>query len=104
MALGHLVLSVPHDGGAVDIGGDLPAEGLVQQVILGGGGQVLAAPDHMGDAHQVVVDDVGEVIGGQAVPLQQHLVVQRAVVHGDVAENGVVEGGGAARGIRWRMT
>ena len=95
MALGHLVLSVPHDGGAVNIGGDLPAEGLVQQVILGGGGQILAAPHHMGDAHQVVVDDVGEVIGGQTVPLQQHLIVQRAVVHGDVPENGVVEGGGS---------
>ena len=46
-------------------------------------------------SHQVVVDDVGEVIGGQTVPLQQHLIVQRAVVHGDVPENGVVEGGGS---------
>ena len=93
MALGHLVVGVPHDGGAVDVGGHLPAEGLVEQVVLGGGGQVLAAPDHVGNAHQVVVHHVGEVIGGQAVPLDEHLVVQGLVLHGDVPEDGVVEGG-----------
>ena len=82
----------------MDVGGNLPAEGLVEQVVLGGGGEILAAPHHMGDAHQVVVDHVGEVIGGQAVPFQQHLVVQGLVLHGDVAENGVVEGGGALVG------
>ncbi len=52
VALGHLVLSVPHDRRAVDIGGHRPAKGLVQKVILRGGGEVLAAPDHVGDAHQ----------------------------------------------------
>ena len=97
VALGHLVLGVPHHRGAVHIGGHLPAEGVIQQVILRGGGQILAAPDHMGDAHQVVVDDVGEVIGRQTVPLHQHLVVQGAVFHGDVAENGIMEGGDALR-------
>ena len=105
VALGHLVLGVPHDGGAVDVGGHLPAEGMVEQVVLGRGGQILAAPHHMGDAHQVIVNDVGKVVGGQTVPLQQHLIVQRAVFHGDVAE--------ARRrgtwsvpsvGMRWRMT
>ena len=93
LALGHLVVLIPHDGGAVDIGGHLPAEGLIEQVVLGGGGQVLAAPHHVGDAHQVVVHHVGEVVGGQAVGLQQHLVVQGVVVHGDVAEHRVGEGG-----------
>jgi len=52
----------------------------------------------MGNAHQVVVDDVGKVIGGQTVPLQQHLIVQRAVLHGDIAEDGIVEGGSALCG------
>ena len=46
----------------------------------------------------MVVDDVGEVIGGQAVPLHEHLVVQGFVLHGDVAEHGVGEGGGALSG------
>ena len=82
----------------MDIGGDLPAEGLIEQIVLGGGGEILRAPDHMGDAHQVVVDDVGEVIGGQSVGLDEHLIVQRLIFHGDVPEHRVVEGGGAAVG------
>src|SRR5699024_7879764 len=88
LALGHLAhgpgLGVgDHHGGAVHVGGNLPAEGLVQQVVLGGRGEVLRATHHVGDAHEVVVHHVGEVIGGQAVPFQQHLVVQGVVVHGD---------------------
>ena len=47
----------------------------------------------MGDAHKVIVHHVGEVIGGQPVPLHEHLIVQCVVWHGDVAENLVVEGG-----------
>ena len=46
----------------------------------------------------MVVDDVGKVIGGQAIPLEQHLVVQGLVLHGDVPEDGIVEGGGALLG------
>ena len=52
----------------------------------------------MGDAHEMIVDDVGEVVGRQAVALQKHLVVKRFVLHRDVAEDGVVEGGGALLG------
>ena len=98
MALGHFVVLVPHDGGAVDIGGDLPAEGLVQQIVLGGGGEVLAAADHVGDAHQVVIHHVCEVIGGQAVPLDKDLVVQGGVFHSDIAKGHIVEGGGTLSG------
>ena len=82
----------------MNIGGDLPAKGLVQQIVLGGGAEVLAAPDHVGNAHQMVVHHVGEVVGGQAVPLQQDLVVQGLILHGDVAEADVVEGSGALVG------
>ena len=98
VALGHFVLAVAHDGGAVDVGRDLPAERLVEQVVLRRGGKVLAAADHMGDAHEMIVDDVGEVVGRQAVALQKHLIVKRLVLHRDVAEDGVVEGGGALLG------
>ena len=73
----------------MDIGG----QALIQQIVLGCGGQVLAAPDHVGDAHQVVVDDVGKVVGGHTVPFYEYLVVQGLVFHGDVPEDGVAEGG-----------
>ena len=98
VALGHLVVGVPHNGRAVNVGGNLPAKGLVEQIILGGAAEVLAATDHVGDAHEVVIDDVGEVVGRQTVPLNEDLVVQSVVIYGDVAENGIVEGGGSGGG------
>ncbi len=52
----------------------------------------------MGDAHEVVVDHVGEVVGGEAVGLDQYHVVELSVVHGDVAIDFVVEDGGAGGG------
>ena len=67
---GHAaVLIFSHEQGQVHIGGDLPSEGFVQQVVFGGGGEVLAAPHHVGDMHQVVINDIGEVISGIAVGL-----------------------------------
>ena len=68
-----------------------PAEGLVEQVVLGCGGEVLVAAHDVGDAHQVIVDDVGEVVGRQAVCLDEHVVIQRVAVHLDVAVDDVVK-------------
>ena len=98
MALAHLVVRVAHDGRAVDVGRHVPAEALVEQVVLRRAGQVLRAAHDVGYAHQVIVYDVGEVVGRQAVALDQHLVVEVGVRRGDVAEDLVVEGGGALLG------
>ena len=48
------VFTLPELAEAFD-SGYVPAKGLVEQVVLGGGGEVLAAPYHVGDAHEVVV-------------------------------------------------
>lgn len=45
-----------------------------------------------------VVYDIGKIICGQTVPLQKHLVVQGGVLHGNVPEDLVVEGGVALMG------
>ena len=95
VALGHFVLCVTHDRGAVDIRRDLPAEGLVQQIVFGCRGQIFAAAHDMRDAHQMIVDDVREVIRRQTVGFQQHLILQLLVFHGDIAEGRVMEGGRA---------
>ena len=78
--------------------GDLPAKGLIQQVVLGGGGQILTAADDVGDAHQVVVHHVGKVVGGHAVGLDEDLVVHLAVVYLDVAVDHIVKAGHALAG------
>ena len=98
VALGELAVLVLHDRGQVDVDRLLPAKGLVEQVVLGRGGEVLVAAQHVGDAHGVVVDDVGEVIGGHAVGLDEDVVVQLGAVHGDVAVEHVVKGGLARLG------
>jgi len=86
------VLGVAHHLRAVNVVGDLPPEGLVEQVVLRRGAQILVAPDHVGDLHEVVVHDVGEVVRGHPVGLEEHLVVEGCVLDGDRAEDLVLEG------------
>ena len=74
--------------------GDLPAEGFVEQDVLGGGGDPLFGADDVGDVHEVIVDDVGEVVGGKAVGLHEDLVVDVGVLEGDVAAELVAKGSG----------
>jgi len=57
--------------------------------VLGSRWNPLVCPHHVGDLHQVVVDDVGQVIGGEAVTLEQHLVVELGVVEGHRAADRV---------------
>jgi hypothetical protein len=83
---------------------ELPAEGLVEQDVLGRGGDPLFGADDVGDLHEVVVDDVGEVVGGEAVGLHQDLVVDVVVLEGDVAAELVAEGGEPSVGTFMRMT
>ena len=93
MALGHLVVLVAHDRRAVDILRDLPAEALVEEVIFRCRRQILRPAHDVRDAHEMVVDDVCEVIRRQTVALDEHLIVERVVVDRDVAEDLVMERG-----------
>ena len=67
MPLGHLVLAIAHDRRAVDIGRDVPAEGFVEKIVLGRRGKILAAAYDVGNAHEMVVDDICKVIRGKTV-------------------------------------
>ena len=91
MALGHFVVRVAHDGRAVDIARHVPAETLVQKVVLRRAGEILAAAHDVGDAHEMIVNDVCKVVGREPVALDEHLIVEIGVRRGDVAEDLVVE-------------
>ena len=93
MPLGHLVLAIAHDGRAVDIGRDVPAEGFVEKIVLGRRGEILAAAHDVGNAHEMVVDDICKVIRGKTVGLQEHLILELLVFDRNVAERHVVERG-----------
>jgi len=73
---------------------DLPAEGFVEQDVFGRGTDPLLGADDVGDVHEVVVDDVSEVVGGEAVGLHEDLIVDVIVIEGDVAAEFVFECGG----------
>ena len=69
----------------------LPAESPVEQVVQRQRRQPLLAADDVRDLHQVVVDDVGKVVGGQRVGrFVEHLVVQRRGVDLHVSADQVV--------------
>ena len=68
-----------------------PAKGLIQKIMQRKGRQPFLSADNFGDLHQVVVHDVGQVVGGQFIgPFPQHFVVQGVGVHFHVAADEVV--------------
>ena len=81
----------------MDVGRDLPAKGIVEQVVFRCRGEVFRAAHDMGDRHVVIVDDIGEVIGRVAVGFEEDLVLQLTVFDRDVAIDGILEGGRAGK-------
>ena len=69
----------------------VPSKRPVQQDVQRRAGQPLLAPNHVRDAHVVVVDHVGEVVRRQAVRLHQDLVVQHARLEAHAASDGVLK-------------
>ena len=45
----------------------------------------------MGNLHEVIIDHVSKVISGEAVGLEQNLILQLLILYGDIAVNGIVE-------------
>ena len=62
--------------------GVLPTESPVKQHMKRGGGQPLLTADDMGNLHQVVIDYIGQMIGGKLVrALEKHFVVENIGLH-----------------------
>ena len=73
----------------------LVAERLEDPHVARRRGDPLVASGDVRDRHRVVVDGVGEVVGGEAVRLEQHEVVEQAVLVADLAADQVAERGDA---------
>ena len=58
------------------------------------------AAKNMGDAHVVVVNDVGEVVRWKAIRLEQDLIVDELVSERNVAVDEVANGGRARRNLK----
>ena len=73
----------------------LPAHRFVERDVARRAGQPFLAADHVRDLHLVVVGHRGEVVGREAVPLQQHVVVEQLVAELDRAAQLVFNNGRA---------
>ncbi len=78
--LGKLGAVRPVDQRDVGEGRRFQPRASIDQGLAGGVVQVVVAADHVGDAHVVVVDHHGQVVGRRAVGAQQDQVVQLGVV------------------------
>ncbi len=93
MTLGKLRAVGPVDQRNVRHAGKVPSQRLVDLLLARGVDQVIVAPDHMGDAHVVVVDHHREHIGRIAVAAQQHEIVEVFVLPDDAALDLVLDHG-----------
>ncbi len=60
-----------------------PAESLVEQHVQGSGRKPFFASDNVRNLHQVVVDDIGQMVCGQVVgAFVKHLVVENIALYG----------------------
>ena len=74
LPLGQLAAIPVEEQGQVGKVWGLPAQGLVEKQVLGGGDQPLGAPQHVADAHVVVVHHAGQVVRGETIALQDDRV------------------------------
>ena len=90
--LGQLLPIGPEDHGDVGEHRDVRAERAVERDLLRRIGDVVVAPDHMGDAHGDIVGDDGHVVDGRPVAPENDEVVQVPAVPGDEAVHRVFPG------------
>ena len=97
VALGELLVALAHDVGQVaKLGNEGGHTGVDERAVernlaRGGGEQVLTA-QHVGDAHERVVNGVHEGVQRVAVGADDHVVGYGTGLEGDFAANQVVEG------------
>ncbi len=93
VALGQLRAVGPVDERNVRHARNVPAKRIVDLLLARGVDQVVVAPDHMGDAHVVVVDHHRQHVGRIAVAAQQHEVVEVLVLPDHAALDLVLDHG-----------
>jgi hypothetical protein len=84
----------------VEEGGGRPTEGAVEEDLLEGAGDEIGAADDLGDFHPVVIDDGGQLVGGQAVLSPDEKIAEIAPRGCGLGALSAVEEGEGGGGIR----
>ena len=92
VSLGKLMLLVLHNMLNVDINRDLPAESLVEKIILRRGSKILVSSYNVSDTHKMVVHNVCKVVCRHTVCLYENLVIKSCAVNRNVTVKLVMEG------------
>ena len=90
MTLGELGAVRAQDHRHVGERGGLVAQRLVEQEVARRAGKPLLGTHDVADAHLVVVDHVGQMVGGEAVRLEDNEVVDDGQFNGNLAANEVM--------------
>ena len=99
VALGQLVAVLAEHHGQVAELGLLPPEGVVHDLVQRRGRYPLLRAHHVGYLHEVVVNHVGQVVGGESVRFEEDRIgADVGVAPLDAAEQAVVEDGAALGG------
>jgi hypothetical protein len=69
----------------------LEAQGLVNQDLTWGIGEMILSSDHVGDRHQVIVDDAGEVVSSHAIGTDDDEVSDSLRLKGHPAVDEILE-------------
>ncbi len=91
MPLGELAAVGGQNQGMVAVARRRPAQGREQHHLPGGVGDVILAPDDVGDIHARIVDDHGEVVGEAAVGALDDEVADDIRGEGDGPVDEIVE-------------
>ena len=83
--LGELRAVLAVDQRYVGVSRRLPSEGAEELGLAKGVGEVVVAPNDVGDPHILVVDDHREHVGRRAVGPQQHHIVEGTIVYFDMS-------------------
>ena len=77
-----------------------PAEGLVDQDMVWCRGYPLLGAQHVGNGHQMIIDQMGKVVDGHTALLDQHDILELIVAHRDsgTAAHQIVKTGLALKG------
>ncbi len=75
LSLGQLGPVAVEQQRQVSVGRRRPAQRAEQLQVFSGGDQPLGAAQHVTDPHQVIVHHAGQVIGGEAVGLQDDRIL-----------------------------
>ena len=67
--------------------GNIPAHAAIHHRLAKGVVEMIITPDHMGDAHVMIIDNDGQHIGGGAIGAQDDHVIKDPVLHGNLALN-----------------